>query len=165
VPPTATPSPTAASQQYSFAAQADAYVHSALPDRNFGRTSQLAAWDQPEINSYLRFDVQGTSGAIGSATLRLFALSSSSDGIEVHGVASNGWSETGITYNNAPAMGGVVGSSGGYGAGQWLEIDVTSLVNGNGPVSLAFTAAGSQYQALMAREVPTFAPELVVTTP
>ena len=45
---------------------------------------------------------------------------------------ASGWGDRTITWNNAPALGPVVASSGPTAAGKWLSIDVTPLVVGNG---------------------------------
>jgi hypothetical protein len=45
--------------------------------------------NSPDLNSYLRFDVQGLSGSITSATLRIYANSSSSVGYDLHTVIDN----------------------------------------------------------------------------
>ena len=54
----------------------------------------------PDLNSYLRFDVQGLSGSITSATLRIYANSSSSLGYDLYAVTDNTWTETDITYRS-----------------------------------------------------------------
>ena len=73
--------------------------------------------------SYLKFDVSGLSGAATSAKLRMFVTDASPDGGSVFKV-DNAWTETGLTWANAPALGG--SSLGGAGAtatnGTWAEI-------------------------------------------
>jgi hypothetical protein len=85
-------------------------------------TIQLAD-ASPDLNSYLRFDVQGLTGSITSATLRIYANSGSSTRYTVHPVTDNTWTETGITYSNAPTMGTSLGSSGAFSANAWTTAD------------------------------------------
>jgi len=58
-------------------------------------------------------------------------------------VSDNTWTETGITYSNAPAMGGQLGASGAITAGTWTTVDVTSYITGNGLYSFAFSTTSS----------------------
>ncbi len=164
--PTLTPLPTstAAPVVHEFEPDADALVHQSFPAQNFGSQPQLSTGENPEVLSYLRFDVTGTAGTVQSATLRLFAGNNATHGIDVLGVSDNSWGESSITYNNAPATGTLAGSIGGYSGGTWIEIDVTTLVTGNGEVSLALTAAGNEHLGQSSREQSGREPELVVTT-
>lgn len=77
----------------------------------------------------------------------------------------NAWGESTITYNNAPGFGGVVASTGGFGGGTWIELDVTSQVAGNGQITFVLTGADTTTTNYGAREWSAFAPELVVVSP
>ena len=108
---------------------------------------------------------QGACGILQrQARLRLFANSSHSQGYDVREVADNSWGEDTITYDNAPAVGSVVASSGSFSAGTWTEVDVTALVSGNGTVSLAFTSGSSTGMNLASRETGATAPQLILET-
>ena len=96
----------------------------------------------PIRNAYLRFDVQGV-GTVASATVRIFAETSNAIGLDVRGVIDNTWGESTINYSNAPPFGPVVGSSGPLIGGNWYEVDVSSLVSGNGLVSFALTSTST----------------------
>jgi hypothetical protein len=77
----------------------------------------------------MRFDVTVPPGeVVSSATLRLFVTSTSSAGIFVNQLGSNVWGETTATYNNAPAVGAQVASSGAMTANTYVSLNVTSLV-------------------------------------
>jgi hypothetical protein len=145
---------------------ADTYVSQSSPNSNYGGSTSLKIDNSPVIRSYLRFNLQGLSGTVSQATLRLYTRSSSSRGYSVHGVADNTWGEKTITHANAPAASQTVsGSSGSFSSGRWLSIDVTSLVSANGPVSFALTTTSSSSVTLASREYgASFAPQLVVTT-
>jgi hypothetical protein len=157
--PTATPAGTA-----TFVPVADAFVDSANPNTNYGKATNLRVDGSPVVNSYLRFNVQGVTGTITKVTLKVYANSSQSRGYDVHGVADTTWAESSLTYNNAPTMGAVAGSSGAVSANTWTSVDVTALVTGNGLVSLGLTTASTTNLSLGSREAGANAPQLVVQT-
>ncbi|HXD09165.1 MAG TPA: DNRLRE domain-containing protein, partial [Anaerolineales bacterium] len=163
---TALPLPTSSfpSTAKVFAPAADATVRQEIPSTNYGKSVQLRTDGSPLIRSYLRFDVQGMGGAVTKATLRVFANSSSSAGYKVHKVSDLTWNENTITYNNAPPLGSVVGSMGAFAGGAWTSVDVTSLVTGNGTISLALAGINSTAVSLVSREGGANAPQLVVNT-
>jgi Right handed beta helix region len=118
---------------------ADSYVYASQPDQNFGSNAALRTDNSPLLRSFLRFDAQGVAGA-GQVLVRVYAETANATGVDLHTVADSGWSESGITFNNAPAIGPVVASSGPIGAGSWASFDVTSVVTADGPVSFALTS-------------------------
>jgi hypothetical protein len=116
------------------------------------------------MNSYIKFSVQGLTGTIKSATLRVYSNKSSSTGYAVRRVADNTWGETTITYSNAPAMSSTVtGSSGSFATGVWTSVNVTPLVTGNGTYSFGLTSTGAQIN-FASRESGANAPQLVIVT-
>jgi hypothetical protein len=115
------------------------------------------------MRSYLRFNITTLSGSVSRATLRVFANTGSSIGYMVYSVANNNWSEMGITYNNAPPLGSSVGSSGGFSGGRWTTVDLTSLVNGTGQLSLALQSSSSTQVSYSSREGEN-PPQLVIET-
>jgi hypothetical protein len=102
---------------------------------------------------------------VSRATLRLFVNSNHGVGISVHGVATSTWTETTITWANAPAYGPAGPSSGPLTSGTWIELDVTALVSGGGPVSLALTTTSSTAVSLASRETGANAAQLVIESP
>jgi hypothetical protein len=118
----------------------------------------------PIVRSYLRFNVQGLSGAITNATLRIFANSASSQGCTASRVSDGTWSESTLNYNNAPPLGSAPGSSVAFGAGVWISMDVTAYITGNGTYNLALTTPGSTAVSLDRRQSGAHAPQLVVET-
>ncbi|HEU4346361.1 MAG TPA: PQQ-dependent sugar dehydrogenase, partial [Actinoplanes sp.] len=115
-----------------FHPQADTYARADQPTSNFGTRTALRTDGDPDTVSYLRFSLTDLGSPIVSAKLRVFPTSSNSIGYDVRGVSDNGWSETALTYANKPAPGPVARSSGRVTASTWTELDVTSLVTGNG---------------------------------
>ena len=116
------------------------------------------------MRSYLRFNVQNLTGRVTRATLRIYANSASSSGCVANIVGDNTWTETGLTYNNAPALGTALGSSGSIGAGVWITMDVTAYITGNGTYNLAVTTPGSTAISLGSREAGANAPQLIIET-
>jgi hypothetical protein len=160
--PTNTPTPTAtAGTTLTVLPVADAYVSSVSPSSNFG-TFGLRVDGSPDLRSYLRFNVQGVTRSILRVTLRIFANSASNAGYAAHGVSDNTWSESGLTYANAPAVGPALSSSGGFPAGTWTSVDVSTWVTGNGTWSLALTTTSGTAVSLASRETTSTQPQLVV---
>src|SRR5690606_34502180 len=122
----------------SFAPVADAYVNEGSPNQNYGTSSLLRVRDTSgtDYRSYFKFDVTGIGGPPASAKLRLVVQDSSSNGGTAR-VTGTGWTESGLTWANAPALGTTLGSIGSVTAGQTVEVDVTSAVRGDGTVAIA----------------------------
>jgi hypothetical protein len=158
VPPTATvtatasPPPGPGGQTLEFNPAADAFTMANRPTSNLGSATALRLDASPESNSYLRFDVQGLTGTVSQATLRLYVQSSSSLGYEVRQVADNSWGELSINFSNAPALGSVINSSVANTANNFVDVDVTSFVTGNGLVSFGMSTADSGLILLASRE-------------
>jgi hypothetical protein len=160
---TLSPIPAAgASTTLSFQPLADTFVSSAEPDRNFGTLTQVRADGSPDVRAFLRFDPDGVGGVVSEATLRVFANSANTDSIDVRGVSTSTWSETALTYRNMPAVQAVVDSSGPITSNTWLEWNVTSIVRGNEPISVALTTTSVTATSLASREA-TNRPQLVIT--
>lgn len=162
--PTSTPTDVPDATVWSHTPLADSYVNVSKPGSNYGTLTTLRADASPDFRSYLRFDVQGLSGTVTKATLRVYANSASSVGCTVYSVDDHTWSETAINYNNAPALGNALGSSGSFGAGTWFNIDVTAYVTGNGTYDLALTTPSSTAISLASREAGANAPQLIMET-
>lgn len=150
-----------ASTSMSFAPAADAHVYSNYPSDNFGAEGFLRSDAVPPRRAYLRFDVAALTGPVARATLRLYALEAHRSGFALHR-APSGWLENTITWQNAPAYGDALGSSGAFSAGQWLSFDVTSYVQSNGSYGFAFVSQSSSSLQVASREAGANAPQLVV---
>lgn len=159
---TFTSTPTLVITSSTFNPIADAYVNQDSSATNYGAAMTLRADASPIVRSYLRFNVQGLSGTVTRATLRIFTNSNSSIGYEVRGVADNSWVESTINYTNAPAFDGVTATSGSFGSGAWTTVDITPLVTGNGTFSIALTTTSNTAFSLASRESGATAPQLVI---
>ena len=167
--PTGTPTLTATAtqvgqQQFTFTPVADAYVKSTNPSTNYGNSTTLRTDNSPITRSYLRFNVQGLSASINRATLRIYANTSSNSGYIVNGLANNAWVETSINYSNAPLPGSQIGPSRSVASTNWIIVDVTSYITGNGDFNIVLTGASSTEISLASRESGANAPQLVIET-
>ena len=161
---TPTRTSTAAPATRTFTPIADSYVNESSPTTNYGTSTQLRADGSPFVRSYLRFNVLNLSGRVTRATLRIYANSAASSGCVANIVSNNTWTETGLTYSNAPPPGSALGSSGSFGAGVWISMDVTAHITGNGTYSIAVTTPGSTAVSLASREAGANTPQLIIET-
>jgi hypothetical protein len=159
---TFTPTPTPVTSSLTFNPIADSYVNEASSGANYGAFTTLRADASPIVRSYLRFDVQGLSGTIVRATLKIYTNSNSSTGYEVRSVLDTSWTEGGITFANAPAVEGVTATSGPFGTAVWTTVDITPLITGNGTFNLALTTTNNTAFSLASREAGATAPQLIV---
>ena len=164
IPATLTPipSPSGNTTTVRLVPVADAYVNSLKPDANYGTSAKLRTDDDPDTRSFMKFDVQGIDGTVTRAILRLYANSASSTGYNVNRVSDSSWTELELTYNSAPPVGEIIGSSGPIVASTWTTIDVTPLVVGNGPLPLALTPIDDRSISFSSHEGEN-SPELIIT--
>src|SRR5439155_13700460 len=96
-----------------FVPVADAYVDPSSPTTNYGANVALRVDGSPIVTTYVKFNLTGLTGAVSSATLRVYANSAQSIGYDVYSVSDTTWTESGLTANNAPPPAGTkTGSSG-----------------------------------------------------
>ena len=146
-----------------FTPDVDTYVNSGSPTTNYGASTVLRADASPDLHSYLRFTVQGLGGrAITRARLLIFANSSTASGISAMSVLDNSWGELTTNYNNAPALGPVIASSGAVTTGTWLTIDLTSYITAEGTYSIGLNTPGATAVSLASRETGANAPQLIL---
>jgi hypothetical protein len=158
--PTNTPTPMA----LTFTANADARVEEANPGVNYGTSSTLRVdgGSDPDVESFLRFTVTGTTGTISSAKLRVYASGASGNGPAVY-ATGGGWTESGLTWNNRPArLGGALDDRGAVVANTWLEYNLGSLIGGDGTYNLLLATDNTDGFNLSSRQ-GSFPPQLVLT--
>jgi hypothetical protein len=167
VPPTSTPppgptnTPGPGGQTATFNPEADAFSIASRPNGNLGGASTLRIDASPETNSYLRFNVQGITGSVTQATLRLYLQSASSAGYDVHQVADNSWGEFTLNGSNAPALGSTINSSGATNANAYIDVDVTGYPTGDGLISFGLSTTDSALILVSSRESGNM-PELII---
>jgi hypothetical protein len=104
------------------------------------------------------------TGAVQSATLRLFATNGSTNGPAVHGT-DNSWTETAITWNNRPAATtGALDNKTTIVDNAWAEYNVTAHVTGNGTYDFVLRPDSTNGVTFTSREgTATSRPQLVLT--
>jgi hypothetical protein len=112
---------------------ADAHVSTARSDVNLGYMSNLYVGNGN--TAYLQFDLSSlpaglTSSQISRATLTLFVNRVIAPGSLTVAPVTGTWSEYGITAATAPGAGAATATTPVSAAGQYLTVDVTSLVQG-----------------------------------
>lgn len=155
---------TQSTAAYTFRPVADAYVAGDAAATNYGTAATLKADASPFYRSYLRFHLEGLSGTVTQATLRLYTTSSSSTGYQVRGVIGQDWEEGAVTYNSAPAVGSILNTSGSISSGTWTTLDVTPYITGNGTYDLALTTTSTSVLNFSSRDAGSNPPELVIET-
>ena len=143
---------------------ADSYVDGSKSGSNFGSATTLRVDASPDVRSYLRFDLSGVSGTITKLTLRIWANSGQSSGWQAKPVSGT-WTESGLTFANAPSLGASVGGSGKTIAGSWSSADVTALLNGGTTLDIGLSTPSTTALSLASRESgASTAPQLVIET-
>lgn len=146
-----------------FTPNADTYVNSATPAANYGTATTIRADGSPDVHAYLRFTVQGLgTRPITHARLLIFANSATTSGISAKAVADNTWGELTTTYNNFPALGSTLASSGAVTTGTWVTLDVSSYVTAQGTYSFGIITPGATAISMASRESGANAPQLVL---
>ncbi|MDI1463190.1 DNRLRE domain-containing protein [Catellatospora sp. KI3] len=159
----------AAAATATFTPVADTYVQQSTASTNYGTATQFIVDSSPARRSFLRFTVSGISSPITSVKLRIKTTSALDAGSAAGGVfkamSNKTWSETGTTWNNQPAIdGATVATLGAVVRNTWYEINVTSIVTGNGTFSFGASSSNSDGAYYDSRESGADSPQLVVTT-
>jgi len=124
-----------------FVPAADSFVDSSQASRNFGSAASLrvrnGATSPPHYVSYLRFEV-GVGAKVTTAKVRLHVTDAALDGGTIY-LVDNAWTETGITYANAPVVGGTaLGTIPAAAAGTSVEVDLPRSVFSAGSGAYSF---------------------------
>src|SRR5436190_14432700 len=100
----------AATAHTTFTPVADARVQDNTPTRNFGTNVQLGIDASAIRRTFIRFTVSGIVDPVTSVKLRLHVADAAGTGSDSGGswqlVSDTTWSETGVTWNNQPAIDG-----------------------------------------------------------
>jgi hypothetical protein len=118
-----------------IAPSADSYVEQGQTSAgmNFGKAAILEVKTQNGADNsriaYLRFPLAAVNGAVTNATLRLYGKSSTANTMEsAFAVMDDAWTETGINWNNKPALGAKQFTVTVTTTAQYREWNVTAIV-------------------------------------
>ena len=140
---------------------ADANIRSNQPTKNFGTATDLRV-RSAQSRSYLRFVVSGVTGTVTSAKLRLRVDDGSANGGRIYTV-TGAWTETGITWNNAPVISGApIATVGAATVATWKEVNLGTFVTGNGTYNFAISDGSNDAVDYRSRETVDD-PQLVLT--
>ncbi|MFG6428360.1 polysaccharide lyase family 8 super-sandwich domain-containing protein [Roseateles sp. LYH14W] len=159
-------------------AAADAHVRSgSYADTNYGAATVLDVKKEAtgyDRQTFVKFDLNGITGAVSSATLRLYATATGAAGIVNQAFLSAGdaWTEAGLTWNNKPAASTPLGSWTVV-PGSHVDIDVTAQVvtalGGDKLVSFLVDAAANAgstgWVQYASRNAGANKPVLLIVTP
>jgi hypothetical protein len=143
--------------------EADSWVRSTHPDRNYGSHSYLHVDGDPVMRTFLRFNIPELPAEVDRATLHIHAEARNRHGFSVHHVGDNSWGEYDVTFANQPGInGGPVGVSDAFGANEIVRVDVTAAVQSSGPVSFALVSDGDTRLKFTSREGGAPGPQLTL---
>jgi calcineurin-like phosphoesterase family protein len=140
-------------------------VQESNPTTNYGGDLELRVdgGTDPNVESYLRFDVTGATDTVRKATLRLWvpAGGSTANGPAVFR-APNTWTEGGLTWANRPgATGTALDNKAAIPEGAWVAYTVTAAVSGNGTFSFVLKPESGDGANFLSREGAN-PPQLIV---
>lgn len=150
-----------------LAATATTYVRDgSYAGTNYGGQTTMTVKNANNTNSgynreaLLKFDVSGVSGKISRAVLWVYGNVSDSGGtqttLQTYALTSDSWTETGVTWNSAPARGTALGTGMISTRADWVGLDATSAV------AAAQPSAGGDGTAALAVFEPLGTPGLAV---
>ena len=154
-----------ASSTLTFVADADATLNSANPSTNYGASLKLETDNSPVKNFLVRFTVTGVgTSTVSGATLRLTCSDPSPRGGDVTLAATTPWTESAVTWATAPAAGATSGSIGAVTAGTTYQVDLSSIIRGDGTYTLRVTTPNADGADYVSREGAIGSrPQLTVT--
>ncbi len=112
----------------------DTYVSSANPSLNFGNAPSLSVGGTN--TALLQFDLSalptnaGLTASVVTATLRVFVNRVGTAGLLTAATGKGPWTESGVTYSNAPPQFLASENAQVNSGGQYVSLDVTGIVNG-----------------------------------
>jgi hypothetical protein len=160
----------------SFAAAGDAWVDQANPNTNHGGSNRLSVDGSPVHDTLVKFDITGTGAGTSCASITRAELAMTvggnvndhaSSGGDVYGTDSTAWTESTVTWNNAPAADATPTGSfpDPVEDNTTYTADITPLVTGNGDVTVRIhtSAADAAWYLSTEGATPTTAPTLTLT--
>lgn len=151
---------------------ADSYVRGGLlySFYNYGTANELIARNgnnsSQKYNSYLKFDLSPIEGTLISAKLMIYGSANGTISSEVFTVPDDSWTESGITWSNAPGAGSTLGALSFNTTNKYVEIDVTNYCKaelaGDKTAGFLFTSPNNTAITAVSRHPSSNRPQIVV---
>lgn len=124
----------------------------------------MQADNSPIKHFLLKFAISGlNSEQVVSAKLRLYNVGASGKGGDFYPVSDTSWQEETVTWSNAPAaLTNLLAGLGSVSPNNWYEVDITSLITGEGTYSLRISSTSSDGADYTSKEGAN-PPQLVIT--
>ena len=163
--PCVTPERSVSSETLSYTPTDDATVRSGSPDKNYGPDRTLQADSDPSDDFLIKFVVTGINDrSVLNAKLRLYNVNKSDTGGDLYSVLNNTWVEDSVSWNTAPMTGLTFLASLGFVEEEnWYELDVTSLITGDGTYGFCMSTTSTNGADYASNEAGAeLAPRLVI---
>jgi hypothetical protein len=150
--------------------EADAHVVSSDPARNFGTQPILQVDANTAREAFFRIRVTGIgTHSVLSAKLRLQTGSASTapspSGGRIHQISNCTWDERTVTWNTRPTIDGpVLVTVGAVTANQFVDLDLTSVITGDGVYCFGMDSLSSDGVDYRSREATSGRPVVLLTT-
>ena len=148
--PTSTPSPSSVTLN----PVADTFVNANAATRNYGTKTLIEVDGKPIKITYLKFNIPAGS-AIISGKIRVYVSEGSVAVENIKAVSDVSWSETGMNFNNKPALGISIGSIPQTPVtGSWVEVDLSSFLSGKSgqTISIGIDSSSGDGMGISSRE-------------
>lgn len=142
----------------------DTYIDESNPEDVFGADSELSVDGGNQEIAFLEFDLSSVSAPVDVAMLKIYITNGATGQQFVHEVSENSWTESTLTWNNAPVLGKEIGMTTGGEKDGVLYIEITDYINENlgGLVSLAIQSEDTDSLRFSSSEASDFPAQLVL---
>ncbi|MCB8960157.1 MAG: DNRLRE domain-containing protein [Ardenticatenales bacterium] len=154
--------PVRATGAAEFTPTADAHVTLGAPNQNYGTGPTLHTRNLGSALSFLQFTVTDLAEAPTQVILGVYVEATTTTEFDLYAVADNSWTESGLTYNNQPALGQLLDSVTAVTGPSWVFIDVSAYVTGNGVYSFALADPDNTQQTVFSSREGSNAPTLTI---
>ena len=128
----------------------DATINSAYPDNNWGSNESIRVTVNQRY-CFFKFDITGFDGGVRNAVFRVKSWDNGFADLIAHPVTGD-WQEETLTWNLSQDLvwGDAVDTVGPIDAQSWYEVDVNSIITGNGEftIGLKTTATGATNRSI-----------------
>ncbi|MCK5175701.1 MAG: DNRLRE domain-containing protein, partial [Planctomycetes bacterium] len=141
----------------------DATINSAYPDNNWGSNESIRVTVNQRY-CFFKFDITGFDGGVRNAVFRVKSWDNGFADLIAHPVTGD-WQEETLTWNLSQDLvwGDAVDTVGPIDAQSWYEVDVNSIITGNGEftIGLKTTATGATNRVYTKES--SYSPMLILT--